>query len=164
MAPTYFLYLLFLTLHNLVRWVVIAAAVYALGRAFHGWLGKRDWTRADEQAGRWYITAFDVQILLGLILYFFFSQAGAITLQNLGAAMADPNNLFFGVVHWLVIAVAAGIAHVGRVLARRQADATARHMRLALFFSASIVLVLLTIPWEGLPYGRPLFRLFGISY
>ncbi|MDW8146680.1 MAG: hypothetical protein RMJ48_10345 [Roseiflexaceae bacterium] len=38
------LYLSVLTLHNLMRWVTLVAAIWALYRAYRGWLGARPWT------------------------------------------------------------------------------------------------------------------------
>jgi hypothetical protein len=78
--------------------------------------------------------------------------------------MANPVDRFFGLEHLLFMAVALGLAHAGRVVARKAPAAVAKHKKAALFFTASLVVVLLGIPWEGLPdIGRPLFRLFGIT-
>jgi len=58
------------TLHNLTRWVVIILAVIALARAFSGWLGKKTYTSADARSGSLYAGLFDLQLLLGVILFF----------------------------------------------------------------------------------------------
>ena len=64
------LYPAFIFLHNLTRWLVVAAAVYALARAVWGWLGKRKWEKGDHTAGILFTSMMDLQLLLGLLLYF----------------------------------------------------------------------------------------------
>ena len=96
---TEFLNSLFLSLHNLTRWAVVIAAVIVLWRAYGGWFGKKDWVKADDRIGMLFVSFFDIQLLLGLILYFFFSESSKITLANLGAAMANPVDRFFGLEH-----------------------------------------------------------------
>jgi hypothetical protein len=160
-----FLDSLFLTLHDLMRWVVLAAAVYALWRAYGGWLGKREWLKADQRAGLIFTIVLDTQALFGLILYFFFSDASKVALSNLGVALSDPTDRFFGLIHLVAMFAALALAHVGQARARKAPGAPAKFKRAALFFTASAVVILLAIPWEFIPaIGRPMFRLFGISF
>ena len=160
-----FLYQLLLSLHNLLRWVVVILAVLAIVRAVRGWLGKRAWAAVDDRAGMLFVSLFDVQVLVGVVLYIFFSKVGAISITNFSQSMAVPGNLFFGLVHWVLMIVALGLAHVGRAMTRRLSDGAAKFKRAALMFSISALVVLAAIPWEGLDsYGRPLFRLFGITF
>ena len=165
MAFTDFLYQLILSLHNLMRWVVVIVAILVIVRAYRGWLGKRTWSAADDRSGMLFVILFDIQVLLGVILYIFFSKEGAISLTNFSQAMAVPENLFFGLVHWILMIVALGLAHAGGAMTRRLADGAAKFKRAALMFSFSTLVVIAAIPWEGLDlYGRPLFRLFGFSF
>lgn len=53
---------------NVVRWLVLLAAVWALFRTYFGWLGARAWEPSDKQAGFLLTTAADNQFLLGVIL------------------------------------------------------------------------------------------------
>ena len=45
------MYPIFLTLHNILRWVVVIAGLVTVIRALAGWLGNRPFTRADNSAG-----------------------------------------------------------------------------------------------------------------
>jgi len=165
MSFTDFLNQLFLSLHNLLRWAFVIVAIFAIVRAYRGWLGKRTWSAADDRSGMLFVTLFDTQVLVGVILYIFFSKEGAISLTNFSQSMAAPENLFFGLVHWILMIVALGLAHAGRVMTRRLSDGAAKFKRAALMFSISTLIVIAAIPWEGLDsYGRPLFRLFGITF
>ncbi len=165
MDITSFLDVLFLTLHNLIRWAVVVAAVVVLWRSYRGLSGKRDWLKADDRASLLFVTLLDTQALIGLILYFFFSEASKVALGNIGAALADPADRFFGLIHLVAMFAALAVAHIGRARVRKAPDAPAKFKRAAIFFTVSVVVILLAIPWEFIPaIGRPLFRLFGFSF
>jgi hypothetical protein len=89
------MYSVVLFLHSWVRWLVVIAAVAAVGRAFYGWLGKKGWTQLDDQLGLLFSTSLDVQMLLGLILYIFLSPITTAAFKNFGAAMSNPILRFF---------------------------------------------------------------------
>jgi hypothetical protein len=160
-----FFYELFLTLHNLGRWLVVGFALWAIVRAFRGWLGQRQWAALDDRAGLLYTIMIDTQVLLGIILYFFFSADSNALFRNFGAAMSNPTQRFFGLEHWFLIVIAMGLAHVGRAVSRKAGAAVAKHKRAALWFTASFVLILIGIPWPFMKnVARPFFRLFGIVF
>jgi hypothetical protein len=159
-----FLYSLFLTLHNITRWLVVIFAVLALVRAFRGWFRRQEWTPQDNRAGVLFTSMLDTQLLLGLILYFLFSPATPQIFANFSGAMASPAVRFFGFEHvfWMVLAVV--IAHVGRVLVKKAASATAQHRAAAISFGLAFLMVMAAIPWPFLKdFGRPWLRLFGIA-
>jgi hypothetical protein len=120
---------------------------------------RRLWTAADDRGFLLFIIALDVQTLLGLILYVGISPVTAIAFQNLGAAMRDPSLRFFVVEHAIGMLIAVALAHVGRVKVKKAADAHAKHRTTVVFVALAIIVMLLSIPWPGMPGGRPLFRL-----
>jgi hypothetical protein len=152
------MYTLALDLHSIVRWVVLVLGALAAVRALAGWMGRRDWTPADDRAGLLFTIAADVQMLLGLALYFGLSPITASALQDMGAAMSVPSLRFWAVEHTTLMILAVVLAHVGRVLARKPFAPAARHRRAAICFLLSLVLMLVGVPWPGTPNGRPLFR------
>ncbi len=151
------------TFHNLTRWAVIIFALIAIIRAFSGWFGKKDFGAADNKAGLLYTIFFDLQILLGLILYFSKGWAGVLA-ADFGAAMSNSGLRFFAIEHLFVMIIAMGIAHVGRSVSRKAVDAVKKHRRAAIWYTISLLLLLASIPWPFLSYGRPWLRLFGISF
>ena len=149
---------LLLTLHSLVRWVVVIAAVLAVGHAWWGWLGKRAWTPLADRLGMIFTISLDVQVLLGIVLYFFGPTMRAV-FPDFGAAMQTAGLRFFAVEHVALMLVAVVIAHIGRARARRAEDSQTKYRRTALFFGAAVLLILVAIPWPFLGYGRPWLRL-----
>lgn len=155
-------YTIILALHSILRWLVLIAAVAAVVRAGQGWLGKRPWAKLDDRLGLIYTSLLDTQLLVGLILYIFLSPLTQAAFADLGAAMREPTLMFFAIEHIFTMVVAVVLAHVGRALSRRAAEG-AKHARAALWYTLSLLAMLVAIPWPFLAYGRPLnpFWMFG---
>lgn len=151
------------TLHNLIRWAVLILAVIAITRAFGGWLGKKPFTSKDERPGLLYSMVFDVQLLLGLLLYL---SKGWINVLfgDFGAAFREAGLRFFAVEHFMLMLLAAVVVHIGRSSAKKAASDIGKYRRLAIWFVISLLLLLAAIPWPFFSYGRPLLRLFGLEF
>jgi uncharacterized membrane protein (UPF0182 family) len=144
--------------HAWWRWAVLAAAVVVLVRAIAGLRGKGEWSKSDERASLLFVSAVDVQILLGLVLYFGFSPYFTAVHASFHAAMKDAATRFFAVEHETAMVLAAVAAHVGRVRARRAKDARRKHRAMLTAVIIFLVLVLAAVPWPWRSFGRPLFR------
>jgi hypothetical protein len=147
-----------LLLHSWLRWAVIILGLLAIVRAAAGVKGRRDWRPADEAAGRWFVIAFDVQFLLGLVLFFLLSPITKAVMADFGGAMGVSTMRYWAVEHWFGMLVGIAFAHAGRAKARKLTDPVRRHKTLLLFFTLALLAVLISIPWPGTPTARPLFR------
>jgi hypothetical protein len=146
--------------HSWVRWVVILTGVIAVARGVAGLVRRRPWLAADGRAGLWFTVSLDVQVLLGLVLYFAVSPITAAAMNDFGAAMGNSGLRFWAVEHGFGAVVALVLAHVGRVRIRKTSDTTRRHKLAAIFFGIALVALLASIPWPGAQHGRELFRSF----
>lgn len=59
-----------LSLHSIVRWVVVAVALIALVKFVAGWLGEMPFQSMDRGLMAGFTGLLDLQLLLGLILLF----------------------------------------------------------------------------------------------
>jgi hypothetical protein len=143
-----------LFVHSLLRWSALIAGAGATLMA----LTDREGRRLDRW-GLALIVALDLQVLVGLALYFFISPITREALRDFGAAMSNPGLRFFAVEHTAMMVAAVVLAHVGRVLARKAPTPAARRTRLLVCFGLSTVLMIVATPWPGMTNGRPLFRL-----
>ncbi len=119
-------------LHNIFRWVVILLALFALYRAYTGWLGRKEYTASDRKAGVFFTSALDTQMLLGVILLLF----GGLSLLQYG-----------WILHIIPMVVGIGIAHVSFVLSRRGSDPLAKQRTAALGYTVAVIVILVSIPW-----------------
>ncbi|CAN5767617.1 hypothetical protein BH23DEI1_BH23DEI1_10050 [soil metagenome] len=145
------MYVGLLHLHNLTRWLVLIAAVVAVGVAIHGLVTRRPWTLLARKSGTAFVITLDVQLVLGLLLYVV-SPIVRSGFADMATAMADGAVRFFLVEHLVLMILAVAAAHVGSVLVRRAPSDRAKHARAATWYSLALALVLLAIPW-----WRPLF-------
>lgn len=155
-------YTIVLTLHNILRWVVLIAALLTIIRSVNGLRFKRGWTESDNKSSMLYASFLDVQLLLGLLLYFVLSPITTAALQNFGGAMSNSGARFFLIEHSLMMFIAVVVAHVGRTMVKRAANAVSKHRRNAIWMAISLLIVLASIPWPFFPAARPLFRFFGL--
>ncbi|MCJ7512623.1 MAG: hypothetical protein MUO23_06590 [Anaerolineales bacterium] len=147
------MYSFILILHNWMRWVVVLAGVYALVRAYSGLLSRRSWTPADKTAGTLFSVSVDIQFLLGLILTFL-SPLVAAAMGNLPAAMQSDELRHILVEHIPLMLLAVVFVHLGAIGARRASDDRSRFRRAGLWFTLTVLILLVAIPW-----WRPLLRL-----
>ena len=147
-----------LVLHSLFRWVVLLTGVVVVTRAITGWRTGRPWTLADDRAAMWFISALDLQMLLGLALYFLLSPITGAALSDFGGAMSNPAMRFWAVEHPAGMIAGIVLAHIGRSRLRRQGTDARRHKTASIFFALALIAVLASQPWPGMAYGRPLIR------
>jgi len=140
-------YSIILALHNIVRWVVLILGVVAIVRAFLGWFKQRPWEPMDRKVGMFFGMTLDIQLLLGLLLYFIFSPITKSAFQDFGAAMKVPDLRFFAFEHVFYMVVAVAFAHLGGILPRRVDNASSKHQRAALLFAVAFLAILLGMPW-----------------
>lgn len=152
------MYGLILPLHSWLRWLVLAALVACLARAIDGLRKKRDWSVRDRRLLTLFVSAFDTQVLLGLLLYFVLSPLTPKSFADFGRSMSVAYLRFFAVEHLTAMLLALVAAHVTLRSARRAKAAVSRQRRLAWGLGLTLVLILAGIPWPVLVYGRPLFR------
>jgi hypothetical protein len=147
-----------LLVHSWLRWAVLLLAVLAIVRAISGAMGRRPWQPADERAGKFFVIALDIQMLLGLVLYFLLSPITRAALSDFGGAMQNPGTRFWAVEHVFGMVVAIVLAHRGQSRVRQLSEPIRKHRVAAVFFTLALVAILASIPWPGTPNGRVLFR------
>lgn len=147
-----------LWLHSLLRWAVLLTGAIAWFRSIGGGTAKRPWTAKDELWGFLFTTSLDIQLLVGLVLYFILSPLMKVAFQDFGGAMANSGLRFWAVEHIAGMIIGIALAHVGRVKIRKAANDARRHRLAMIYFGLALVAICASIPWPGLPVGRPLFR------
>ena len=150
-APMYALVLL---LHSWARWAALGLGIVATVSAFSD-------RGPGSTADRWallFTIVLDIQMLLGLLLYFALSPFTAEAFRNFGAAMRNPGQRFWAVEHLSMMLLAIVVAHVGRVLARKAKTPQSKRTRQIVCYGLATIAMVAATPWPGMANGRPLFR------
>jgi hypothetical protein len=152
------MYAAVLFLHSWLRWLVLLFALIAIGRAISGAISRRPWLPADDRAAALFTRSLDLQVLLGLLLYFVLSPITRAALSDFGGAMQVDATRFWAVEHVFGMLVGVALSHVGVKRAQRIQDHGRRHKVVAIFFALALIAIAAAIPWPGTPNARPLFR------
>lgn len=150
------MYEVLLAIHNITRWLVLIVGLLAVIRMYIGWLGKHAWIPADPKIGSLFAGLLDLQLLLGLLLYFIFSPITRSVLQNFSAATSNQQVMFFAIEHSVGMLIAVVFAHLGSALSKRPDDPVKKHRTGAIWYTLAMIVILASIPW-----WRPLFPGIG---
>ncbi len=146
------LHTILVDLHSINRWIVLLFGLITLVSAGRGWLAKHTWQQSDQRYPKLFIIFLDIQLLLGLLLYFVFSP---ITTNGFEYVFGNPASRFFLLEHSIMMLLAVIIAHIGTSRVRK-AKAENKFKRAFVFYGFSLLLILVSIPWPFMPgYGRP---------
>ena len=140
-----------LVIHNILRWAVLLFGVWAVIAALAALISKREYRSSDNKSSLFFMLSCDIQLLLGLILYFtgmWFEKVKT----NMGAVMKDTAERFFAVEHALMMIIAWLLVHVGRSMVKRANTDAQKHKRTLIFFGIALILILAMIPW---PFRQP---------
>lgn len=135
-------------LHSLLRWALLLMAMYTLIRSFLGMNSKSAFTKTDNLSQVIYVSLMDVQILLGLLLYFT-SALGFrnIQLMGMGEVMHDGFQRFFAVEHITGMLIAFVLLHIGRAKTKRAIDSQAKFKTFFIWNLIALIIILASIPW-----------------
>lgn len=144
--------------HSILRWIVLFLAVWVVVKYLIGWLGKNNFTRADDKLGLFFIIGMHSQLLIGLLLYFFFSPITKAFFEADGA-MGIRELRYWGVEHILGMVVAIALTQVGRTMSKRSLSHELKFKRGFIFYGLALFIMLLMIPWPWMEViGRPFLR------
>jgi len=149
------MYSVVLSLHNIFRWVALILGVLVAVKACLGLFQGTEWTELDRKFGLYFTISIDIQLLLGLVLYFVLSPITTVAVRDFGTAMSNSGIRFFAFEHALMMLLAVVFAHLGSALPKRVDESKAKHRRAAIWFTLAVLAMLMGIPWM-----RPLLPVF----
>ena len=147
-------------LHSWMRWLVLISLLFAIYRAYRGWLGSKSFTRFDNTVRHVSVTILHLQFLIGLWLYFI-SPLTDYFLHHFKDAMHERQARFFGLEHITVMLIAIVVTTIGSAKAKRKRSDKQKFKTMAIWFTIGLLLVLSSIPWPFSPLiSRPWIRGF----
>jgi hypothetical protein len=137
-----------LAFHSALRWLVLIVLLFSISRAAKGYFTKAVFTNTDNALRHWTATIAHIQLVIGMTLY----------LRN---PLLLKYSLFFRVIHISCMFTAVIFLTVGSAMAKRQPTDTEKFRTMLLWFTISLIIILMAIPWPFSPLAsRPLLRSF----
>lgn len=150
-----------LILHNILRWAVLLFGLWTLINALSGVIGTRAYSSGDNKSNLFFMISCDLQLLLGLILYFSNGWFDKIK-GGMGAVMKNSYDRFFTVEHAGMMLVAWILVHVGRISVKRASTDASKHKKMLIFFGLAFLIIIASIPWPFREQiAKPLLRGFN---
>jgi hypothetical protein len=145
-----------LHLHNFLRWLVLLFAILVLVRSMSGMGGNKAFAAGDRKMALFLMITCDVQLLLGLALYFMKGWFNVLT--SGGDVMSNKGARFFAVEHIFGMLIAIILVHMGYTAIKKNITDAAKFKKLFWNVLIALIIILATIPWPFREIvGRPLF-------
>ena len=143
------------SIHNIMRWAVLLFGVLALFTGLRGIGGKKDFTNGDKRTALYFMIACDIQLLLGLALYFLKGYYRNFSGGDMGTVMKDPTMRFWTVEHMIGMIIAIIIVHIGYAGTKGNRPHATKFRRLFWCTLIALLVIAITIPWP--------FRQLGVA-
>ena len=154
------MYSVLLSIHSLMRWLVLISLVFAVYRAYSGWRSNKSFSKLDDRTRHITATIIHVQFTLGVWLYFV-SPVVDYFLKNFREAVHMREIRFFGMEHITMMTVAVTLLTIGSAKAKRAETDQKKFKTMFVWYSIALLIIFLSIPWSFSPFtSRPLYRLF----
>lgn len=140
----------FLHLHDGLRWLILLVFLIAVIKFIAGWLGDQPWKKLDNILSLTLTSLMDLQLLTGLVLYFFLSPVTKIAFSDFGGAMKNPDLRFYAVEHLTMMLIAVVLVHIGRAKAKKTVFNKDKFKMSAIFILLAFIVILAGIPWNRL--------------
>jgi hypothetical protein len=142
------------TLHDYNRYLILAALLYVLFRSFTGMTGKKPFEKPDNTASLVLLILSHVQLLLGLIQYFFTSAYTQAAFADMKGAMKDSLLRYFAVEHFTGMLIAIVLIHLGRTKSKKATSDPDKHKRLFTYTAIATGIILAILGSKGIIFGN----------
>lgn len=140
-----------LFIHNLLRWAIVVSALYTLFLLYRGWIKKQTWKETHRKSAMIFTILLDIQLLIGFLLFFVFSDLVKAAFANMAAAMGNQLLRFFTVEHSLMMILAIVFGHLASAAGKKDLPDQDKFKRAAIFNTIALFLLIAAIPWTTRP-------------
>lgn len=128
--------------HSGWRWVVLILLLAAIGVAYSGWKGKKEFTAGHKKLMLFTLIAFHLQWTFGLVLYFISPKV-----QFVAGMMKVTMLRFYAIEHIFGMTIAMILITIGYSKAKKINESDKKFKKYFVFFLISLLIILATIPW-----------------
>jgi len=128
--------------HSGFRYIALLLLVIALVNAFSN-MKSGKYAKKDKMMNLFAMVTLHIQLLIGLVLYFFGYKVGFSDWVGGGTA---PHR-FFAVEHILIMLLAIVFITLGRKKAENHAMDSYKHKLIVRYYGLGLILIFIAIPW-----------------
>lgn len=144
--------------HNFMRWLVLAALIVAVYRAYKGYVSKAVFAKADNALRHWTATIAHVQLMIGMVLYFQ-SPVVKYFMANFKEAVKSIDITFFSLIHSVLMFAAIIFITIGSAKTKCKQTDREKFKTMLIWFCLALLIIFIAIPWPFSPFvKRPYFR------
>lgn len=143
---------LILIIHSFLRHAALLLLLMLVFSSVSKWIGKKEFSDTERKLSLFTMISFDIQILIGLILYSLSPTVRGF-FDDFRNAVKVKDFRFFGMEHILLMVLSAVLIHLSFRAAKKAEGNVLK--KIAVLSSIALILTLAGIPWF-----RPLFRGF----
>lgn len=145
--------------HNILRWLVLLFGLLSLITGMRGLNGKKEFTNGDKRTAFYFLIVCDLQLLLGLALYFI-GDMGYKMMQSMPMSdvMKTPAVRFWAIEHPIGMLLAIIMVHIGYAGTKGNKPHGKKFRMLFWCTLIALILIAATIPWPFRELvARPMF-------
>jgi hypothetical protein len=133
--------------HSSLRWFYLGLGLYIIIKSYVGFKQKKGYLASDNLLSLVFMIIADIQLLIGLVMYFATSNLIESFKSDMGAAMKDAVMRYWVVEHLFSMVIAIALIHIGRTLSKKAVSDESKFKKQFIYFSLSMLIVLVNIPW-----------------
>tara|TARA_B110000503_G_C6947464_1_gene329584 strand:- start:131 stop:592 length:462 start_codon:yes stop_codon:yes gene_type:complete len=143
----YIMYAYLKTVHSYWAFLVLFILVAAIVNSFIGRSGDKDFGAKDLRISLFGLIFSHIQLLIGLVLYFVSPWFNKWSALGMGV-MKNAQTRLYLIEHPISNILAIVLITMGWSMHKRQSESSKKFLRIALFYSLGLLLLLSRIPWS----------------
>lgn len=136
-------------LHSYWAYLVVLMVILATGNALIGAIGKRQYAPHDFRISLFALITCHLQLLIGLILFFFSPMVQWFSGTPVGDIMKNDTLRLYNLEHPLLMIIAVILITIGYSKHKKKLTSAPKFKTLAIFYTLALIAILAIIPWEA---------------
>jgi len=143
------MYAILKTIHSYWAFLVLLILIVAAGNALLARVRGNNFEARDLRIALFGLIFSHIQLLIGLILYFVSPWFDQWSSMGMCVVMKDSEARLYLVEHPITNILAIVFITLGWSLHKRQTEASKKFLRIGIFYSLGLLLLLSRIPWQS---------------
>lgn len=133
--------------HSYIRWLVLLGGILALVLPYIS--NSESVTKKDKLPALFFMIICDIQLVIGLALYFKYSGYGVSAFDSgVGNVMKNADLRKIAVEHFALMIIAFTFVHIGYAKIKKTTEISRLKRISLIFFGIALVLILAAVPWN----------------